>query len=66
MQNKMVQVIHLNAIYDDDCRTSKMYEDIKKKFKEVGVDLLYFLYAKGTSATVLCDVLTKALNEKIL
>ena len=41
-----------------------MYSEIERKFNEVGVDMVYFPYTKGTSSTILADVLANVLDEK--
>lgn len=54
------------VFHGDDWRGSKMYKEMEEKFRSVGVDLVFFPYTKGTSSTVLGDVLTRVLNEKQL
>jgi glycerol-3-phosphate cytidylyltransferase len=59
--------LKFNAIFHgDDWKGSKMYEEIEKKFSAVGVEMVYFPYTKGTSSTILGDVLTRVLNEQKL
>jgi len=59
--------LKFNAIFHgDDWKGSKMYEEIEKKFSAVGVEMVYFPYTKGTSSTILGDVLSKVLNEQKL
>ena len=41
-----------------------MYEEIEKKLNDVGVEIVYFHYTKGTSSTKLGDVLTQVLEER--
>lgn len=52
--------------HGDDWKGSKMYEEIEKKLKAVGVEMVYFPYTKGTSSTILGDVLRKVLEERKL
>lgn len=57
--------LKFNAIFHgDDWKGSKMYEEIEQKFSDVGVDMVYFSYTKGTSSTILADVLAQALKVK--
>jgi glycerol-3-phosphate cytidylyltransferase len=57
--------LKFNAIFHgDDWKGSKMYEEIEQKFSDVGVDIVYFSYTKGTSSTILADVLANVLDEK--
>jgi glycerol-3-phosphate cytidylyltransferase len=57
--------IKFEAIFHgDDWKGSKMYSEIERKFNEVGVDMVYFPYTKGTSSTILADVLAQAFKEK--
>lgn len=57
--------LKFNAIFHgDDWKGSKMYEEIEQKFSDVGVDMVYFSYTKGTSSTILADVLANVLEEK--
>lgn len=50
--------LKFNAIFHgDDWKGSNMYEQIERKFNEVGVEMVYFPYTKGTSSTLLVDVL---------
>ncbi len=59
--------LKFDAIFHgDDWKGSKMYEEIEKKFSAVGVEMVYFPYTKGTSSTILGDVLTRVLNEQKL
>lgn len=50
--------------HGDDWKGSKMYEEIERKFNEVGVDMVFFPYTKGTSSTILADILSKELSQK--
>lgn len=54
-----------NVIFHgDDWKGSKMYEEIEKKFNDVGVEMVFFPYTKGTSSTILGEVLTQVLQEQ--
>lgn len=52
--------------HGDDWKGSKMYEEIERKFKSVGVEIVFFPYTKGTSSTLLGEVLNRVLPEKKL
>lgn len=57
--------LKFDAIFHgDDWKGSKMYEESEKKFSAVGVEMVYFPYTKGTSSTILGEVLTSVLNEQ--
>lgn len=50
--------------HGDDWKGSTMYNEIEKKFNEVGVDMVFFPYTKGTSSTILTEILGQALKKK--
>ena len=41
----------------DDWKGTKKWEEFEMKFKTVGVDIVYFPYTKGTSSTLINDIL---------
>lgn len=43
----------------DDWKGNLLFEEVEKKFKEVGVEVVYFPYTKGTSSTILKEKLEK-------
>lgn len=43
----------------DDWKGSDKWNELEKQFKEVGVEIKYFPYTKGTSSTLLNEVLLK-------
>jgi len=43
--------------HGDDWKNSHLYNEIEEKFKENGVDLVYFPYTKDTSTTKLSRIL---------
>ena len=43
----------------DDWFSTPKWEEIEKKFKEVGVRIVYFPYTKGISSTLLNETLKK-------
>lgn len=49
-----------------DWKGSKMYNDIEKNLKSVGVELIYFPNTIGTSSTMLSDVLSKITLNSIM
>jgi len=59
-QNKPFNVI----FHGDDWKNSEMYNEMEKKLKGVGVEFVYFPYTKGTSSTILTQVLREMLEKK--
>lgn len=54
--------LKFNAIFvGDDWKGTKKWNDLEKQFGEIGVDIVYFPYTKGTSSTILRE---KVLNNK--
>ena len=49
----------------DDWYNSDKWEDLEKKFKEVGVRIVFFPYTKGTSSTILSQTLKKLRNDEL-
>lgn len=47
--------------HGSDWKGSQMYNDIEEKFKKVGVEIIFFPYTKGTSSTLLNEVLHREL-----
>lgn len=43
----------------DDWKGTEKWNIIENEFSELGVDLIYFPYTKGTSSTILTEVLNK-------
>ena len=43
----------------DDWKNTEKWNEYEKKFREIGVDILYFPYTKGTSSTLINEVLLK-------
>lgn len=37
----------------DDWKGNKLFEEVERQFKSVGVDIVYFPYTQGTSSTIL-------------
>lgn len=57
--------LKFDAIFHgDDWKGSKMYSEIERKFKSVGVEMVFFPYTKGTSSTILEEVLSTVLSEQ--
>ncbi|MEH6625341.1 MAG: adenylyltransferase/cytidyltransferase family protein [Motiliproteus sp.] len=48
----------------DDWFKTEKWQSIDDKFKEVGVRVVYFPYSKGTSSTLINNVLLDLRNEK--
>lgn len=49
----------------DDWYNSDKWEELEKKFKEVGVRIIFFPYTKGTSSTLLSQTLKKLRNDEL-
>lgn len=49
----------------DDWFKSERWEALDKKFQELGVKIVYFPYTKGTSSTLINDVLQKLRNGEL-
>ncbi len=57
--------LKFDAIFHgDDWKGSEMYKEIERKFNAVGVEMVYFPYTKGTSSTLLADVLAQVIRDK--
>lgn len=51
--------------HGSDWKGSSMYNEIEKKFNDVGVEIVFFTYTDGTSSTLLSEVLhNKLIGEK--
>ena len=48
--------------HGDDWRGTDMYNEVERKLKEVGVDMVFLPHTEGTSSTMLKDVLQKFLE----
>lgn len=48
----------------DDWYNTEKWKKIEEKFKKVGVRILYFPYTKGTSSTLINEILIKERDEK--
>ena len=49
----------------DDWYKSDKWEDLERKFEEVGVRIIFFPYTKGTSSTLLTQTLKKLRNDEL-
>lgn len=47
----------------DDWKGSDKWNELERQFESVGVEIKYFPYTKGTSSTLLNEVLLKLRNE---
>jgi len=52
-------------VWDDRYKSSK-WNDFESQFKEVGVEIIYFPYTKGSSSTLLNETLKKIRNDDIV
>jgi len=48
----------------DDWYASDKWEELEKKFNDVGVKIIFFPYTKGTSSTLLSETLKKLRNDE--
>lgn len=48
--------------HGDDWRGTDMYNEVERKLKEAGVDMVFLPHTEGTSSTMLKDVLQKFLE----
>lgn len=57
---KMWEKLHFDILFvGDDWHNTPQWNEMEKKFKEVGVRVVYFPYTKGTSSTILTEALKK-------
>ena len=47
----------------DDWKGTEFYNKVEEELKKIGVDIVYFPYTKGTSSTILRQVLEKRLEQ---
>lgn len=51
---------HFNKMFvGDDWKGSPLFDDMEKKFAQVGAEIVYFPYTTGTSSTLLKEKLNK-------
>lgn len=56
--------LHFNVMFvGDDWKGTAKWNAYEKQFAEVGVKIVYFPYTKGTSSTLINDVLLKLRNS---
>ena len=56
--------LHFNVMFvGDDWKGTPKWDAYEKQFAEVGVKIVYFPYTKGTSSTLINDVLLKLRNS---
>jgi len=57
--------LRFDAIFHgDDWKGSDMYNEIERKLREVGADMVFLPHTQGTSSTMLKDVLQKMLESR--
>lgn len=55
---KMWERLHFDVLFvGDDWFKNERWEEMEKKFAEVGVRVIYFPYTKGTSSTIISNAL---------
>lgn len=58
------QTLKFDALFHgDDWKNSTMYNEIIEKFKATGVDVVFLPHTKGTSSTMLTEVLHTTLKK---
>ena len=57
--------LHFNVMFvGDDWKGTPKWDEYERQFKEVGVEIVYFPYTKGTSSTLINQTLEKLREEK--
>lgn len=52
------QMLHFDAVFHgDDWKGSHMYDEVEKKMRELGVEMVFLPHTDGTSSTMLADKL---------
>lgn len=52
--------LHFNRMFvGDDWKGSELFSQVEKRFNDVGVEIVYFPYTKGTSSSILREKLLK-------
>lgn len=65
--DKMVawERLHFNVMFvGDDWKGTPKWNEYERQFKEVGVEIVYFPYTKGTSSTLINQTLEKLRGDK--
>lgn len=52
------------VFHGDDWKGSPMYDEVEKRLKTVGVQLIFLPHTQGTSSTLLKDALKKVLEKE--
>lgn len=61
---KIWEKLHFDILFvGDDWYNSESWKEAEKKFKDVGVKIVYFPYTKGTSSTLINSTLEKLRSE---
>ena len=61
----MWRKLKFNVLFvGDDWFQSEKWKELDKKFKEVGVDIIYFPYTEGISSTIINNTLKNLRNKK--
>ena len=62
---KMWEKLHFDVLFvGDDWYHSPRWDEMEKKFKDVGVRIVYFPYTKRTSSSLINETLTKLRDKK--
>ena len=61
---KAAKELNFDVIFmGDDWKGTDFYNKAQEELKKIGVDIVYFPYTKGTSSTILRQVLEKRLDQ---
>lgn len=61
---KAAKELNFDVIFmGDDWKGTEFYNKVEEELKKIGVDIVYFPYTKGTSSTILRQVLEKRLEQ---
>ncbi len=57
--------LHFNVMFvGDDWKGTSKWNEYERQFKEIGVEIVYFPYTKGTSSTLINETLEKLRQDK--
>ncbi len=61
---KMWEKLHFDVLFvGDDWFATPSWQEMERKFKDIGVSVVYFPYTKGTSSTILTQTLNTLRKE---
>jgi glycerol-3-phosphate cytidylyltransferase len=57
--------LHFNVMFvGDDWKGTPKWNEYERQFKEIGVEIVYFPYTRGTSSTLINETLEKLRQDK--